>query len=92
MTQIKLVQTTESDLEYLISSSLKTQLEQIKQDLSNNSNEDKILTREETAKLLGIDLSSLWRWTKSGKIKAHGIAHRVYYFLSDVHLALTPIN
>lgn len=92
MREIKLVQTTESDLEQLISNSLQSELEKIKNELSNSSDEDKILTREETAKLLDVDLSSLWRWTKTGKIKAHGIAHRVYYFLSDIHLALNPIN
>ncbi len=92
MKNFKIVQTTEQELEELISDSLKSQLEKIKQELSNNSEEDKILTREQTAKLLDIDLSSLWRWTKEGKIKAHGISNRVYYYLSDIYSALTPIN
>lgn len=92
MAEIKIVQTTPNELESLIKESVKTELETIKKDLSNQEEKDKILTREETAKLLDIDLSSLYRWTKKGKIKAHGIANRVYYYLSDINQALLPIN
>ena len=53
---------------------------------------DQILTREETAKRLNVDYSTLWLWTKKGKIKAHGLGNRVYYYLSDIEAALKPLN
>jgi hypothetical protein len=40
---------------------------------------DKLLTREETCELLKIDPSTLWHWTKNGKVTCYGIASRRYY-------------
>ncbi|HFK5502251.1 helix-turn-helix domain-containing protein [Elizabethkingia occulta] len=92
MSKIQFVQTTPDELENLIKESVRDELEKIKSNLSNTSEQEKILTRSETARLLDIDPSSLWRWTKKGKIKAFGIENRVYYYLSDINKALIPIN
>ena len=51
-----------------------------------------ILTRKEVAELLSIDLSTLWSWTKTGKLKAYGIGNRVFYKYSEVMDSLLPIN
>ena len=40
---------------------------------------DKLLTREETCELLKIDSSTLWAWTKNGKVTCYGIGSRRYY-------------
>ncbi|WP_312764479.1 helix-turn-helix domain-containing protein [Epilithonimonas sp.] len=56
------------------------------------ADEDKYLSRNETAEYLGMSLSTLGRHTKSGLIKAHGIGDRVFYKLSDIHSAMKPIN
>lgn len=37
--------------------------------LISKLNDEELLTREETAKLLRIDSSTLWHWTNKGKIK-----------------------
>ncbi|MCT3906597.1 helix-turn-helix domain-containing protein [Elizabethkingia anophelis] len=92
MSKIQFVQTTPDELENLIKESVKDVLEKIESNLANTSEQEKILTRSETARLLDIDPSSLWRWTKKGKIKAFGIENRVYYYLSDINKALSPIN
>ncbi|MDV4072199.1 DNA-binding protein [Elizabethkingia anophelis] len=92
MSKIQFVQTTPDELENLIKESVKDVIEKMKSNLSNTSEQEKILTRSETARLLDIDPSSLWRWTKKGKIKAFGIENRVYYYLSDINKALIPIN
>ncbi|AJW63667.1 helix-turn-helix domain-containing protein [Elizabethkingia anophelis] len=92
MSKIQFVQTTPDELENLIKESVRDELEKMKSNLSNTSEQEKILTRSETARLLDIDPSSLWRWTKKGKIKAFGIENRVYYYLSDINKALIPIN
>lgn len=42
------------------------------------------LTRSEVCKLLKIDLSSLHRWRKEGKIPSFGISNRVYFKRSDI--------
>ena len=56
-------------------------------------NEDEILlTRLETAKLLKINLTSLWKHTKSGKLISYGIGNRVFYKKDEVLKSLTRIN
>ena len=42
------------------------------------------LTAEETAKRLGVDRSTLWRWNKEGYLLAIKIGSKVRYKLSDV--------
>ena len=37
------------------------------------------LTRTEAKELLKVNLSTLYKWTKKGKLKAYGIGNRVYY-------------
>ena len=51
-----------------------------------------LLTRTETAEYLKIDSSTLWSWTKKGKIKAYGIGHRVYYKKHEIDEALVRIK
>lgn len=56
-------------------------LEKIKNyidELHKNENEV-YLTRKETAEFLKIDSSTLWHWTKKGKINSYGLGNRRYY-------------
>jgi hypothetical protein len=69
--------------EELIKSTVKEQIEALKHSLNPN-NQEELLTREETYKLLKIDSSTLWAWTKKGKLNAYGIANRRYYRRSEV--------
>ena len=56
-------------------------------------NEDEfLLTRLETAKLLKINLTSLWKHTKSGKLISYGIGNRVFYKKDEVLKSLIRIN
>ena len=47
------------------------------------------LTRKETAKLLGVTLSTLWQWAKSGYLTPVKIGTKVMYRPSDVEALLT---
>lgn len=42
------------------------------------------LTRAEICKLLKIDLSTLYRWTKDSKLPSYGCGNRVYFKRSEV--------
>ena len=53
---------------------------------------EEYLSRIEVKNLLKIDLSTLWSWTKKGKLKAYGIGNRVYYKRSEIEANLIPIN
>ena len=54
--------------------------------------EDRILTRDNTATYLGISLSTLSRWTRDGKVPSCGLGDRVYYKMSDIKKSLITIN
>ncbi len=84
MSSTLLIQTTPEELAELINEKVKGQLQILKKEIANNSAIDELLTREQTCNLLRIDSSTLWAWTKKGKVKAYGIANRRYYKRSEL--------
>lgn len=75
----------------LIAESVKSQLEDFKKGF-NVFDSDELLTREQTCNYLNIDASTLWHWTKKGKLTAYGIANRRYYKKADLLNALQPLK
>ena len=55
-------------------------------------NEDELLTREQVCKLLSINKTTLWKHTKSGKLRSLGLGNRVYYKKSEVLQAVKHLN
>lgn len=45
---------------------------------------EKYLTAQETADKLGVDISTLWRWDKSGYLKKIKVGSKIRYRESDV--------
>lgn len=70
---------------------IRKELKLLKQDFQPRDVEE-FLTREETARKIKIDKSTLWAWTKKGIIKSYGIGNRVYYKASEIEAALQPLN
>jgi excisionase family DNA binding protein len=60
--------------------------------LQQKKHQELLLTRTETAKYLQINMTTLWNWTKKGKLKAYGLGNRVYYKKNEIDEALTRIN
>lgn len=54
--------------------------------------QNELITRDETCKILSINKTSLWKHTKSGKLKSYGIGNRVYYKRNEVLEAVKPLN
>ena len=57
-----------------------------------NSDKDTLLTREETAKMLSISLTTLWDYTRKDIIPAYRIGSKVRYKKSDILEALQKKN
>lgn len=51
-----------------------------------------LLTRFQTCELLGITKSTLWKYTKRGKLKSYGIGRRTYYKKDEVLEAVKPLT
>lgn len=60
--------------------------------LQNKKNQELLLTRTETADYLKINITTLYNWTKKGKLKAYGLGNRVYYKKNEIDEALIRIN
>lgn len=54
------------------------------QQLEAQHKEEKYLTAEETAQMLGVDKSTLWRWSKCGYLPKCTWGGKVRYRLSDI--------
>ena len=78
---------TKDELKGIISNSI----QEVKKTLKEMK-EEELLSREETSNLLKINLSTLWRWTKDGKVSAYGIGNRIFYKKDELLKSLIKIN
>jgi excisionase family DNA binding protein len=54
--------------------------------------ENELLTRDEVCKLLSINKTTLWKHTRSNKLKSYGIGNRVFYNKAEVLGAVKPLK
>ena len=88
---MQLITMSIADLKVLMREAVKVELEIFKASISKKR-ESKYLTRKQTAILLSIDLSTLYRWTEDEKLKSYKIVGRVYYKRSEVEKCLISNN
>lgn len=60
--------------------------------VANTPTENELMTRDEVCKMLSFNKTSLWKHTKSGKLRSYGIGNRVLYKRSEVILAVKPLK
>jgi len=89
---VQFVQITTNELAKLINQKVSDNLNQFKKEFLNKEADDELLTREQTADFLQVDVSTLYLWVKKGKIKAYGIGKRRYFKRSELLESLTPIT
>ena len=76
----------------LITNIFRTQLDEFKKELQNQSANDDLLSREQLLELLQINASTLWHWQNKGKITAYKFANKCYYKRSEVMSTITSLN
>jgi Helix-turn-helix domain len=91
MESIQLLQITPQQLQQLIVDGIKNELNKLKEHFQPKAPEE-LLTREETAQKLKINLSTLHNWTKSRTLTSYGIGGRVYYRNSEIEQAMVKLN
>lgn len=93
MSNITLLQNVSpEELTELIKESVKSLLQDFKGQF-NHHDPHELLTREEAYKFLQIDSSTLWHWTKKGKVTAYGISgSRRYYKKAELLESLIPLT
>lgn len=89
---VQFVQVTTDQLANLIDEKLKNKFSEFQKVLLSKEADDELLTREQTAEFLQVDVSTLYLWVKKKKIKAYGIGNRRYFKRSELIESLTPIE
>ena len=77
------------DLKDLINACLKEHLDEVFEALKREKNET-LLSREEAAKFLKINPTTLWRWTGKGELISYSKCNQLYYKKSEILDSLTP--
>lgn len=86
----QLYNTTPEQLQDAILQGVKSQLEELKKQYQPKEPEE-YLSRAEVAKMLKVDISTVHNWSRSGKLKRHGIGNRVYFKRSEVERAIIQL-
>lgn len=91
MPQVQFIQVTPEQLQDAILQGVKQQLQELKKEFQPKE-PTTYLTRNEVAKMLSVDLSTVHNWTKKGILKSVGIGSRVYYKRKEVENALVELQ
>ncbi len=92
MTTSTILQNVSSEqLTELITNVFKTQLQDFKKELSNQNENEDLLTREQVLELLKINASTLWHWQNKGRITVYKFANKCYYKRSELMSTITPL-
>jgi hypothetical protein len=91
MQSIKIIQLSPEQLQNAINEAVSPKFKDLKNHFQPK--EPTIyLTRQETADLLKVDLSTIHNYTKQSKLIAYGIGSRVYYKRSEVENAIVKLK
>lgn len=91
MKQVQLIQITAEELKTAIVDGVKIQLDELKKHLQPKEPTN-YLTRQETAEILKVDLSTIHNWTKQNKLVAYSIGARVYYKRKEIENAIVKLE
>lgn len=89
---VQFIQLSTAQLQDLISEGVRKELDLLKLELLKKDNSEDLLSREEASKYLGINLSTLWRWTKKGNLPAHAILGKTYYKRNEILSSLKELK
>jgi len=83
---------TVDQLQQLIGTTVRNSIVELQKQIQTQSDNEALMTREETCQFLKVDSSTLWAWTNQGKVKAYGIGARRYYKKSELLECLTLLK
>jgi len=79
-------------LQQLIGTTVRNSIVELQKQIQTQSDNEALMTRDETCQYLKVDSSTLWAWTNQGKVKAYGIGARRYYKKSELLECLTLLK
>jgi excisionase family DNA binding protein len=91
MEKIQLIQITPEQLQNSIIEGVKTQLDELKKSL-NPKEPNQYLTRQEVAKMLSVDLSTVHNLSVKGVLQKYQIGGRVLYKRVEIENAIVKLK
>ncbi len=91
MSQVQFISITPEKLQTAIIEGVKLQLNGLKKNFEPKTPTE-YLSRQETAELLKVNLSSIHNWTKRKLLQSYGISGRVYYKRSEIENAIVKLK
>jgi predicted KAP-like P-loop ATPase len=91
MPQIQFLQTTPQQLQSEINAGVKIILEDFLKNFKPKL-PNEYLSRQDVAKMFGVDISTVHNWSKKKRLNPLGIGSRVYFLRSEVEASLKPLN
>ena len=88
METVQFIQTSPQQLAELIDEKFRESLEDFRKELLLKERGDEILTRQQACEFLQIEQTTLYHWTKAGKVICYGIGNRRYYKRSELVASL----
>lgn len=90
METIQFIQVTPEQLQNEILKGVRAELQELTKNLQPKEPSE-LLTRQEAASMLKVDLSTIHNWTKKGKLKSYMMVGRVYYKRDEINNALIEL-
>jgi hypothetical protein len=91
MQTVQFISTTPQELQKQINEGVKIQLQDFLKQFTPIQPKE-YLSRQDVAKMFGIDISTVHNWCKSKRLNPLGIGSRVYFLRSEVEASLKPLN
>ena len=88
---MQFIQLSTEELKSIFIKVIKTELDDVKKHLQPKE-PNRYLTRQDVAKMLHIDLSSVHNWSKKGILQPYQISGRVYYKLEEVENSIIQLK
>lgn len=88
---IQFIQYTPEQLQSEISNGVKVQLQEFLKHFKAVQPVE-YLTRQQVAKIFNVDLSTIYNWQKSEKLKPLGLDSKVYFSRTDIEACLAHLN
>lgn len=91
MAQIQFIEYSPEQLQQEITKGIKSHLDDFLKNFKPKEPND-YLTRQDVAKMLSVDISTISNYQKNGRLKPVGLGGRVYFLRKDVEASFTPLN
>ena len=88
---MQFIQLSTDELKTIFIEVIKTELDDVKKHLQPKE-PNRYLTRQDVAKMLDIDLSSVHNWSKKGILQPYQISGRVYYKLQEIESSIVQLK